>query len=102
MKLVEAFEILREGRPARAQSFRACLVCGFTPLHLETFFSAHLRSIFSDRNIHVSSGLYGDFWGNLERLDTTNTDVALVVMEWSDLDPRLGLRSSGSWAPSTF
>jgi FkbH-like protein len=102
MKLVEAFEILREGRPAHAQRFRACLVCGFTPLHLETFFNAHLRSIFSDRNIEVCSGLYGDFWGNLERLDTTNTDVALVVMEWSDLDPRLGLRSLGSWAPSMF
>ena len=102
MKLIEAFEILREEPPANAQSFRTCLICGFTPLHLATFFNAHLRSIFRDRKVEVSSGLYGDFWGNLERLGSAETDAAILVLEWSDLDPRLGLRSLGSWGPSIY
>jgi FkbH-like protein len=100
MRLIEALEILREQQPAHGQEFRARLVCGFTPLHLETFFAAHLRSIFADRRTEILSGLYGDFWGNLDRLEAAAADVGIVVMEWSDLDPRLGLRSLGSWNPS--
>ena len=46
------------------------------------------------------SGLYGDFWGNLGKTDGATSDLGIVVMEWSDLDPRLGLRNLGSWAPS--
>ena len=26
----------------------------------------------------------------------------IIVLEWSDLDPRLGMRSLGSWAPSVL
>jgi FkbH-like protein len=100
MKLIEALEILREQQPAHGQTFRARLVCGFTPLHLETFFSAQLRSMLADRRIEILSGLYGDFWGNLDRIETAAADVGIVVMEWGDLDPRLGLRSLGSWNPS--
>jgi FkbH-like protein len=102
MKLIEALKILRAEQPAHDQAFRACLVCGFTPLHLETFLHAQLRSLFTDRRTEILSGLYGDFWGNLDRVEAAEADVAIVVMEWSDLDPRLGLRSLGSWKPSLF
>jgi FkbH-like protein len=102
MKLIEALEILREEQPAHVQKFRACLVCGFTPSHLQTFLGAQLRSIFPDRRTEILSGLYGDFWGSLDRIETSGADVGIVVMEWSDLDPRLGLRSLGSWNPAIF
>src|SRR5439155_15319759 len=43
--------------------------------------------------------LYGDCLGSLERLRHAGAEAAAVVLEWSDLDPRLGLRQAGSWRP---
>jgi FkbH-like protein len=102
MKLVEALEILQKGQSEHAQSFRAYLACGFEPLHLQTFIAAQLRQAFRDRKTEVLSGIYGDFWGNLDRLPAAGADVGIVISEWSDLDPRLGLRSLGSWESVTF
>ena len=102
MKLIEALEILRKAPSADSQRLRINLVCGFMPLHFATFLEAHLRLALPDRRIEITSGLYGDFWGNLERLESAENGVAIVALEWGDLDPRLGLRSLGSWAPTTF
>lgn len=102
MKLIEALEIIRQNPRAESQRFRASLVCGFTPLHLQTFLQANLVVSLPERRIELQTGLYGDFWGNLDRLDNSDSDVGVIVMEWSDLDPRLGLRSLGSWAPDAF
>ena len=74
------------------------LVCGFTPLHFETFLQAQLRLQFRDRTPRVKTGLYGDLVGSLERLH--DVSAAVVVIEWTDLDPRLGLRALGGWEPS--
>jgi FkbH-like protein len=102
MKLLEALEILRDvGRPDVA-ALRVSLVCGFTPLHFQTFLAAELRLLLPDQAAKITSGLYGDFWGNLNKTDGVTSDCGIVVMEWSDLDPRLGLRNLGSWAPSSF
>ncbi|MFI5095950.1 MAG: HAD-IIIC family phosphatase [Candidatus Acidiferrales bacterium] len=46
----------------------------------------------------MQTGLYGDLIGNLERV--ADVSAAAVVIEWSDLDPRLGLRRLGGWEPS--
>jgi FkbH-like protein len=100
IKLMEALEILRAEPPGPARAFRAYLACGFSPLHLETFFGAYFRLALPDRKTEVLSGLYGDISGNLDKLELSDADVGLVIMEWSDLDPRLGLRSLGSWEPS--
>jgi len=102
MKLIEALEILRKEPPEPSDAFRAFLASGFEPLHLQTFLTAQLRLAFPGRKTQILSGVYGDFWGNLDRLSALGADVGILFCEWSDLDPRLSLRSLGSWEPSTF
>ncbi|HYL83569.1 MAG TPA: HAD family hydrolase, partial [Candidatus Angelobacter sp.] len=102
MKLVEALEILKKEQPQEAAAFRAFLVCGFSPMHLQTFLEAQFRLTLPSRKTEILSGLYDDFWGNLNRVETSGVDAGIVVLEWSDLDPRLGLRSLGSWEPATL
>ncbi len=97
MKLAEALSIIHSA-PVDGPQLRVALLCGFTPLHLETFLRAHLCKLFPDRSPVVQTGLYGDLLGNLQR--ATDISVAVVVIEWPDLDPRLGLRRLGSWEPS--
>ena len=45
----------------------------------------------------MNSGLFGDLIGNLERLRPEEYDALAVVIEWQDLDSRLGLRTLGGW-----
>jgi FkbH-like protein len=49
--------------------------------------------------VRVTSGLFGDLVGNLERAAGAGHAVVIVALEWADLDARLGLRSSGGWLP---
>ena len=102
MKLMEALEILRRQGAEGRKPFAVSLVCGFNPLHFESFLNAELCLRHADRKPEIHSGLYGDFWGNLERAREAAPDVLLILLEWSDLDPRLGIRSLGSWAPSAL
>jgi FkbH-like protein len=102
MKLLEALDIIRKNPREGAKPFLVSLVCGFTPLHLQTFLHASLLNSISDRRIELKTGLYGDFAGNLNRINNENADAGILVMEWSDLDPRLGLRSLGDWAPASL
>ena len=102
MKLLEALEIIRKPTPEDAKVFRVFLVCGFTPDHFQTFLHANLKQAHPEARIEITHGIYGDFAGNLARVAQENPDAAVLVMEWSDLDPRLGLRSLGSWAPDSF
>ncbi|MGH9448646.1 MAG: HAD-IIIC family phosphatase, partial [Terriglobia bacterium] len=99
MKLIEALEILKKAPPEPAPPLNVRLVCGFTPLHLQTFLHAHLRLQFPDRKIELQTGLYGDFAGNAERVDDAGIDAAAAALEWPDLDPRLGIRQLGGWGP---
>jgi FkbH-like protein len=97
MKLLEALEILKRPISGPAATQEVCLECGFTPLHLKTFLAAHLRLFFPESRIEIRTGLYGDLAGNLERLQPSGGSVICAVVEWADLDPRLGIRSLGSW-----
>lgn len=99
MKLLEALEIARKPAPEGAAPFRVFLGCGFTPLDLQTYFTAHLRQRTSMRPVRVSGGLFGDLCGSLERLSPGDFDAAAVVLEWPDLDARLGYRALGGWRP---
>ena len=94
MRLSEALKILHQNSGTDAPVFRAFLVCGFMPLHLRNFLGAHLQLALPQRQVEVETGLYGDFPGNLERASQSAKDCAVVVIEWPDLDARLGLRSS--------
>jgi FkbH-like protein len=95
MKLIEALEITARQSPEEAPPFSVLLACGFTPLHLKTFFSARLKLARPDYNIQVATGLYGDLAGSLERAATGQYHGVAVALEWTDLDARLGLRQFG-------
>jgi FkbH-like protein len=100
MNLLEALKIINRSRNEPGKPFRLMLICGFTPLHMETFLAAHVASYGPLAAVTVSHGLYGDLVGNLERCRPSEIDAAAVVVEWADLDARLGARSAGGWDPS--
>jgi FkbH-like protein len=76
------------------------LACGFTPLHLSTFLKAHGRIRFPSTRFDIESGLFDDLAGSILRIQSPTE--AVVVVEWADLDPRLGLRHSGGWSHLLF
>ncbi len=53
-----------------------------------------------DREISIHTGLFSDCLGNLKRLLKSPLDAVAIVIEWDDLDPRLGLRQLGGWGPT--
>ena len=102
MKLVEALSILKGGKSRKGESFICFLATGMNPLHLNTFLAAELSLLFLDEKIEIQSGLYGDFLGNLDRLTKTVAHGGIVLMEWTDLDPRLGIRTAAAWSSSVY
>jgi len=87
-----------QGAPPDATPFAALLACGCAPLHLKTLLQAHLQQRLSQRRVIVLEGLYGDLPGTLERASSQPLDAVALVLEWSDLDARLGYRSAGRWS----
>jgi FkbH-like protein len=102
MKLIDALEILKQPIADDASLLKVYLACGFTPLHLQTFLAAHLQSRLPHRLVGIDTGLFGDLAGNIERLEPSGVYALAVVVEWEDLDPRLGIRRLGGWRPSSF
>ena len=96
MKLLEAYRIINAPDDPARGTRQYALACGFTPLALESFFHAHLRGRVSTHNVGVISGRFGDVVGNIERAATEQPDGIAVVVEWADVDPRLGLRGHGA------
>ena len=97
MTITEALKITQSVSPD-ARPFPVTLACGFTPLHLQTFLAAHLQLALPERKVTVTPGLYDNLAGTLEADFTSSSPDGLVIaLEWSDLDPRLGYRSAGSW-----
>lgn len=95
MKLAEALRIAQRG-PVDAAPLVAFLACGFEPLHLKTFLAAHLR-LRLERSATIETGLFDDLVGNVDRLRQAKPGLGIVVVEWADLDPRLGVRRLGGW-----
>jgi FkbH-like protein len=102
MKLIEALNILKGAQGRKGESFTCFLATGMNPFHLRTFLAAELSLIFPNQRIEIQSGLYDDFPGNLKRLSNANADVGIVLMEWTDLDARLGIRTAAAWSPSAY
>src|SRR6202166_3690073 len=100
MNLIEALEISRKPVAQDAKLLRVFLACGFTPLHLQNFLSAHLRQQFPDNRIEIKTGLFGDLAGSLERLHAKGYDGTEVALEWPDFHSRLGIRELGGWQVS--
>jgi FkbH-like protein len=97
MRLSEALKTLQQAPKDSPAVYRTFLSCGFTPLHLKTFLAAHLQLAFPQHRVEIETGLYGDLFGNIERLKKGRSDGGVVIFEWSDLDARLGLRSLAGW-----
>jgi FkbH-like protein len=98
VKLIEALRIIAgvaPDLPARPLD----LICGFTPLHLETFLRATLQQRLPNQQVVIRTGLFGDVAGNIERARDAGAREAAILIEWADLDPRLGWRSTGGWLP---
>ena len=102
MKLIEALSILQRPPRPGAAPFSVHLSCGFTPLDLKSLLGAHLRLRLSDAPVEIATGLFGDLAGDLERLDPARHQAVAVVIEWSDLDSRLGIRTAGGWRVSAL
>lgn len=100
MRLFEALTILRHTIQRQGEPFSCFLAAGFNTLHLSTLLTAELNLIFSDRNIRLGNGLYGDLVGNVNRLAKMDADAGIVLLEWADIDARLGFRSSVTWSPA--
>ncbi len=97
MNLIEALEVVNRPVTHNGSRFRVFLASAFTPLHFRTFLLAELRIAMPSSAIEIETGLFGDLVGNLERLSYEDFDVVVSPIEWSDLDPRLGIRSLGGW-----
>jgi FkbH-like protein len=100
VKLKDALTLLRAEPADPPIALHAALVCGCTPLHLQTFLHAHLRVRFPERGVRIQTGIYGDALGTLRKLKGSAPEAIAVVLEWPDLDPRLGIRRLGGWRPS--
>jgi FkbH-like protein len=96
MNVTEALSILRS-RKAGGEPFRVLLASGSTPLHLKTLMHAHLQQALPDRSVEIDTGLFGNLPETLEGAVNQNRHGAVVVIEWSDLDPRLGYREAQAW-----
>ena len=106
MTITEALRALQQAKKDAAP-FELTLACGFTPLHLKTLLGAHLQGRLPDRRVQIDAGLYGDLAGTLEnlpgRISADNSPHAVaLVLEWPDLDRRLGFREGGSWSPAAL
>ena len=99
MQFREALRIVQENSPADLPRFQVLLACGFNPLHLQTFLHAHSLLRLPSRRVLLSTGLYGDLWGTLSQIGGSSPDACAIVLEWPDLDLRLGFRQLGGWGP---
>jgi FkbH-like protein len=96
MKLIEALGIAAGAGSANPpRDF--FLACGFEPLHLRSFLNAHLQLRLPAAKVNIRAGLFGDLAGNIRRASEAALSGCAVVIEWSDVDPRLGLREAASW-----
>ena len=99
MTLAEALALIRPQKET-GRKRQVFLICGFEPLHLRTFLGAHLAQRLPGEAPALQTGLYGDLEGTLAAAEGSQAEAAAVILEWSDLDPRLGLRSAGGWGLS--
>jgi FkbH-like protein len=97
MQLIEALNIVSRGPSRASDSLAIGLVCGFTPLHLRSFLQASLQLCFPSHSIEIVTGLFGDVPGTLRELKSKQLDAVALVLEWEDLDSRLGIRQLGGW-----
>ena len=101
MTVTEALKVLQQASKAHGR-FEAFLACGFTPLHLQMFLGAHLQRRLADRHVQTATGVFGNLAVSVEGLAESRVDAVACIVEWADLDPRLGYREGGDWSISAI
>jgi FkbH-like protein len=101
MKISEALKIVNSG-DAAARPYEVSLLVGFTSLHLQTFLTAHLQARLPNRLVSVATGLFGNLAGELEKAAESGAASVVAVLEWGDIDPRLGHRAAAAWDAQTL
>ena len=96
MRLLDALKILQKA-DATLPSLEIFLACGFTPLHVQTFLSASLQERLPEKHVEITVGVYDDLTGNIARMAEANPSGGVVILEWQDLDARLGVRRVAGW-----
>jgi FkbH-like protein len=81
---------------ASSSSYTVGLACSFTPLHLETFVRGYIARKRPGVEVRAVDGIYGDLPGTIDQLLAADIDSCVTVIEWADLDPRLGFREAVS------
>jgi FkbH-like protein len=102
MNLQEALRVIRDSGSRPGDALKVCLVCSFTPVHLATFLSAHLIGANAGRRVQCITTGYGSLVDGLRGADAHAVQAVAVVIQWTDLDPRLGLRRTGGWQRSVL
>ncbi len=93
MKFSEALALTHANKKrSRVESFTIYLVVGSTPMHLGVFVTAWAAQLLPLRYIECTLGPYGDVINGLASAKLHDSHAVFVVLEWYDLDPRLGLR----------
>ncbi|HVJ31448.1 MAG TPA: HAD-IIIC family phosphatase [Gammaproteobacteria bacterium] len=89
----DSLERARAAQSRAGEAFTLCLVCGFTPMALRVQLVAAVADRLPSRRIECATTTIDEL---LEGRIPPAHGVA-VVCEWSDLDPRLGVRRAGGW-----
>jgi FkbH-like protein len=100
MKLIDALNVLKGMKQRQGETLKCFLATGFNCLHLKSFLAAELALFFKDQAIEILDGIYGDIFGNISRLAKAGAEIGIILIEWTDLDPRLGIRSTARWSNS--
>ncbi|MCW2855957.1 MAG: FkbH like protein [Marmoricola sp.] len=82
--------------PDDAPTLTVGLASSFTPLHLQTFLHASVQVARPESRVVMLPGLYGALTESIGHVADQGPDLCAVLIEWSDLDPRLGLRESAT------
>lgn len=85
------------GHKGNGEGFSVLLACGFTPLHLKTLVQAHLQQALPGRDVAIDTGLFGSVAETISAAAEQKPHGVIVVIEWPDLDPRLGYREAQAW-----
>jgi FkbH-like protein len=101
LQLLDALEIIRRASlDNTSDPFRLGIACSFPPLHFATFLHAKTQLALHDRRVVLTAAsVYNDLVGSLQQASEAQPDASAVVIEWPDLDQRLGVRRLGGWGP---
>ena len=100
LKLRDALRILQMVGPS-AEPYPVSLICASTPEPFSKLLAASAQQRLRNRQVVVGVGLFGNLSGNLASYCSSGGCPAVMLMEWADLDARLGVRQFGGWGRSS-